>query len=69
MLNYQEGDPEIGEGDLATQITLKVIGIFRFCIVHHSQPHCSGQVCKNLERNILTTIAFPCKPRVLYRVT
>jgi hypothetical protein len=26
----------------------------------YSQPHCSGQVCKNVEKNILITIAFPC---------
>jgi hypothetical protein len=34
-----------------------------------SQPHCSGQVCNNFERNILIAIAFPCKSLVLNRVT
>jgi hypothetical protein len=36
---------------------------------HHSQPHCSGQVCKNIEINILITIAFPGKSLVLNCVT
>jgi hypothetical protein len=29
--------------------------------IYHSQPHCSGQIFNNFERNILITIDFPCK--------
>jgi hypothetical protein len=36
---------------------------------HHSQPHCSGQIFNNFERNILIAIDFPCKLVVFNRVT
>jgi hypothetical protein len=35
---------------------------------HHSQPHCSGQIFNNFEKNILIAIDFPRK-LVLNRVT